>query len=154
MPMFGAAGCVRHACSVHFVSQAAIRSAALSGLTRPLPAIRDCRTIGRCDLVPNDTLPTISVNPDTDDVRGGSQLATSEATDVLALALRAWSAFDRRDCPALCELDEETTAMRPSSATRPLEPRAGTDHVPARQRTGSIRLGIQRSSRRREGRYR
>ena len=33
-------------------------------------------------------------------------------------ALRAWSAFDRRDWQALSELDEEITAMRPSSATR------------------------------------
>ena len=33
-------------------------------------------------------------------------------------ALRAWSAFERRDWPALCELDEEITAMRPSSAIR------------------------------------
>jgi urease accessory protein len=33
-------------------------------------------------------------------------------------ALRAWSAFDRQDWPALCELDEEIMAMRPSAATR------------------------------------
>jgi len=30
----------------------------------------------------------------------------------------AWRAFDREDWEALCELDEEVTAMRPSSATR------------------------------------
>jgi urease accessory protein len=33
-------------------------------------------------------------------------------------ALRAWSAFDRQDWQALCELDDEITAMRPASATR------------------------------------
>ena len=33
-------------------------------------------------------------------------------------ALLAWSAFERRDWEALGELDEEITAMRPSSATR------------------------------------
>jgi urease accessory protein len=33
-------------------------------------------------------------------------------------ALRAWSAFERQDWPALFELDDEITAMRPSSATR------------------------------------
>jgi len=32
--------------------------------------------------------------------------------------LRAWSAFHRRDWESLSELDEELTAMRPSSATR------------------------------------
>jgi len=33
-------------------------------------------------------------------------------------ALRAWSAFDRQDWHALCQLDEELTAMRPSAAVR------------------------------------
>jgi urease accessory protein len=33
-------------------------------------------------------------------------------------ALRAWSAFDRHDWEAICQVDEEVTAMRPSSATR------------------------------------
>lgn len=33
-------------------------------------------------------------------------------------ALSAWSAFDRQDWQALCELDAEITAMRPSSAMR------------------------------------
>ena len=33
-------------------------------------------------------------------------------------ALRAWSAFTRRDWDALSELDREITAMRPASATR------------------------------------
>ena len=32
--------------------------------------------------------------------------------------LGAWSAFERRDWHALCELDDELTAMRPSSAIR------------------------------------
>ena len=33
-------------------------------------------------------------------------------------ALRAWSAFGRRDWGAICDLDEEITAMRPAAATR------------------------------------
>jgi len=33
-------------------------------------------------------------------------------------ALRAWSAFGRRDWDAICHLDEEITAMRPAAATR------------------------------------
>ena len=33
-------------------------------------------------------------------------------------ALRAWSAFGRRDWDAICELDEEIIAMRPAAATR------------------------------------
>jgi urease accessory protein len=34
------------------------------------------------------------------------------------VALRAWSAFGRRDWDAICGLDEEITAMRPAAATR------------------------------------
>ncbi len=34
------------------------------------------------------------------------------------VALRAWSAFERQDWQALCALDEEITAMRPSSTIR------------------------------------
>jgi urease accessory protein len=33
-------------------------------------------------------------------------------------ALRAWAEFDRQDWQALCDLDDEITAMRPASATR------------------------------------
>ena len=87
-PMFGAFGGARQACSVHFVSQAGIQSGALSGLARRLVAVRGCRTIGKRDLVLNDALPTISVNPDTYEVRADGQLLTSEPADVLPLAQR------------------------------------------------------------------
>jgi len=87
-PMFGALGGARQSCSVHFVSQAGIQSGALSGLTRPLVAVRGCRTIGKRDLVLNDALPAISVNPDTYEVRADGQLLTSEPADVLPLAQR------------------------------------------------------------------
>src|SRR5215467_5302712 len=87
-PMFGAFGHARQACSVHFVSQVGIQSGALSGLSRPLVAVRDCRTIGKRDLVLNDALPRISVNPETYEVRADGQLLTSEPADVLPLAQR------------------------------------------------------------------
>src|SRR4029077_11136446 len=87
-PMFGAFGGARQACSVHFVSQAGIQSGALSGLARRLVAVRGCRTIGKRDLVLNDALPTITVNPDTYEVRADGQLLTSEPAYVLPLAQR------------------------------------------------------------------
>jgi urease subunit alpha len=87
-PMFAAFGGARQACSVHFVSHAGIQSGALSGLTRPMAAVRGCRAIGKRDLVLNDALPTISVNPDTYEVRADGQLLTSEPADVLPLAQR------------------------------------------------------------------
>ena len=87
-PMFGAFGGARQACSVHFVSQAGIQSGALAGLTRSLVPVRGCRTIGKRDLVLNDALPKITVNPDTYEVRADGQLLTSEPADVLPLAQR------------------------------------------------------------------
>jgi len=87
-PMFGAFGGARQACSVHFVSQAGVQSGALAGLTRALAPVRGCRAIGKRDLVLNDALPNISVNPDTWEVRADGQLLTSEPADVLPLAQR------------------------------------------------------------------
>jgi urease subunit alpha len=87
-PMFGAFGGARQACSVHFVSQAGIQAGALAGLTRALVPVRGCRTIGKRDLVLNDALPRITVNPDTYEVRADGQLLTSEPADVLPLAQR------------------------------------------------------------------
>ncbi len=87
-PMFGAFGSARQACSVHFVSQAGIQSGALAGLTRALVPVRGCRAIGKRDLVLNDALPRIDVNPDTYEVRADGQLLTSEPADVLPLAQR------------------------------------------------------------------
>jgi urease subunit alpha len=87
-PMFGAFGGARHACSVHFVSQAGIQSGALAGLRRRLVAVGGCRTIGKRDLVLNDALPAITVNPETYEVRADGQLLTSEPADVLPLAQR------------------------------------------------------------------
>src|SRR5437660_10048670 len=56
-PMFGAFGRALPACSVHFVGQAGIESGALAGLGRPLAAVRNCRSIGKRDLILNDALP-------------------------------------------------------------------------------------------------
>jgi urease subunit alpha len=87
-PMFGAFGGALQACSVHFVSQAGIQSGALVGLLRACVPVRGCRTLGKRDLVLNDALPRISVNPDTYEVRADGQLLTSEPADVLPLAQR------------------------------------------------------------------
>jgi urease subunit alpha len=87
-PMFGAYGGARRACAVHFVSRAGVESGALNGLARPLVAVRGCRTLGKKDLVLNDALPKIDVNPETYEVRADGQLLTSEPADVLPLAQR------------------------------------------------------------------
>ena len=87
-PMFGAYAGARRACALHFVSRAGVESGALNGLARPLVAVRGCRTLGKKDLVLNDALPKIDVNPETYEVRADGQLLTSEPADVLPLAQR------------------------------------------------------------------
>ena len=86
--MFGSFGAALHTCALHFVSRAGIESGALDGLARPRAAVRGCRTIGKRDLVLNDALPAIVVNPDTYEVRADGELMTCEPADVLPLAQR------------------------------------------------------------------
>ena len=50
--------------------------------------MRGCRTIGKRDLVLNDALPKIEVNPETYEVRADGELLTCEPADVLPLAQR------------------------------------------------------------------
>jgi urease subunit alpha len=87
-PMFGAYGAALRACSVHFVSQAGIETGALSGLTRPLLAVRNCRKLRKTDLVANNALPKIEVNPETYEVRADGEVLTSQPADVLPMAQR------------------------------------------------------------------
>jgi urease subunit alpha len=86
--MFGAYGAALGSCSVHFVSQAGVDSGALGGLTRRLAAVRNCRTIGKRDMVLNDRVPKIDVNPETYEVHADGERLTSEPADVLPLAQR------------------------------------------------------------------
>jgi urease subunit alpha len=87
-PMFGAYGGALQACSVHFVSQAGVDSKALAGLARPLAAVRGCRTLRKQDLVLNNALPKITVDPETYEVRADGELLTSTPADVLPMAQR------------------------------------------------------------------
>jgi urease subunit alpha len=87
-PMFGAYGAALSACSVHFVSQAGLEAGALDGLARPLVAVRGCRALSKRDLVLNDALPRIDVNPETYEVRADGELLTSEPAETLPLAQR------------------------------------------------------------------
>jgi urease subunit alpha len=86
--MFGAFGAALHAGSVHFVSQAGVDGKSLAGLTRPLEAVHGCRTLGKKDLVMNDALPKIDVDPDSYEVRADGELLRCDPADVLPLAQR------------------------------------------------------------------
>src|SRR6516225_8431980 len=80
-PMFGAYGAALEACSVHFISQAGLDGGVLAPLGRPSVAVHGCRHLTKKDLVLNDALPAIDVNPETYEVRADGELLTSEPVD-------------------------------------------------------------------------
>jgi urease subunit alpha len=87
-PMFGSFGGALASCSVHFVSQAGLAGGWFDRLPRQAIAVRGCRALTKKDLVLNDALPRIDVNPETYEVRADGQLLTCQPADVLPLAQR------------------------------------------------------------------
>jgi urease subunit alpha len=89
-PMFGALGGARHATSVTFVSRAALQAGVGERLrlAKRLEAVRGTRTVRKRDLVHNDALPVMEVDPQTYEVRADGQLLTCEPASVLPLAQR------------------------------------------------------------------
>ena len=88
--MFGALGAARAATSVSFASAAAI-SGGLGerlGLRKRLVAVSGTRNLSKRDLILNDYLPHIDVDPQTYEVRADGQLLTCEPARVLPLAQR------------------------------------------------------------------
>jgi len=86
--MFGGYGGALAAGSVHFVSQAGLDAGALAGLGRTCAAVRGCRGVRKRDLVLNDALPRMEVDPDTYEVRADGELLVCDPVDVLPLAQR------------------------------------------------------------------
>jgi urease subunit alpha len=89
-PMFGALGGARAATSVSFVSQAGMESgmAARLGLHKRLVPVMRTRALSKRDMILNDYLPHIEVDPQTYEVRADGQLLTCEPASVLPLAQR------------------------------------------------------------------
>ncbi len=89
-PMFGAFGSAPAATSLTFISAyAAVNGLAESiGLRKPLVPVRNTRTLGKADLILNDLLPDIEVDPETYEVRVDGEVITSEPARVLPLAQR------------------------------------------------------------------
>lgn len=89
-PMFGAYGrSVEHS-AVTFVSAAAQADGigARLGLAKRTVAVRSTRAIGKADLLLNDALPHIEVNPETYEVRANGELLTCQPAEVLPMAQR------------------------------------------------------------------
>jgi len=88
--MFGALGGARHATSVTFLSRAALEAGVPQklGLQKRAVAVRGTRGIRKRDMVLNDALPDIHVDPQTYEVRADGELLTCEPATVLPLAQR------------------------------------------------------------------
>ncbi len=89
-PMFAAYGRATATTSVTFVSQAALEAGVGHELklSKKLVAVRGCRKLQKRDLVHNDALPKIEVDPQTYEVRADGKLLSCEPARVLPLAQR------------------------------------------------------------------
>jgi urease subunit alpha len=89
-PMFGALAGARHATCLTFVSQAALAAEvpAKLGLAKRVSAVKGTRGVRKKDMVLNDALPVIEVDPQTYEVRADGQLLTCEPAETLPLAQR------------------------------------------------------------------
>jgi urease subunit alpha len=88
--MFGALGGARSATSVSFVSQAGLANNMKGrlGLQKQLVAVKGTRTVGKKDLLLNDYMPKIEVDPQTYEVRADGQLLTCEPAKTLPMTQR------------------------------------------------------------------
>ncbi|MBS0336635.1 MAG: urease subunit alpha [Proteobacteria bacterium] len=88
-PMFGAFGGAL-ATSVTFVSQAALKNPMVTGLglKKPLMAVKNCRGIGKKDMVHNSYTPKIEVDPENYLVKADGELLMCEPAEVLPMAQR------------------------------------------------------------------
>ncbi|MFY8117533.1 MAG: urease subunit alpha [Roseateles sp.] len=89
-PMFGSFGGALSAGSLSFVSQAAEQAGVKEryGLKKTVVAVRGNRGISKRDMVRNDYLPQMSIDPQTYEVRADGQLLSCEPARELPLAQR------------------------------------------------------------------
>jgi len=87
-PMFGAFGLATQAISATFVSAASLPQVERLGLRKRLVTVRNCRNIGKANMLHNSATPRIEVDPETYEVRADGDLLTCEPASVLPLAQR------------------------------------------------------------------
>ncbi len=88
--MFGAHGKALHHTCASFVSQVSLDKNKVQqyGLQKKLLPVRNCRNIGKKDMIHNDATPQIDVNPENYTVKVDGQTVTCEPMAVLPLAQR------------------------------------------------------------------
>ncbi len=89
-PMFGAFGGARLATRMTFLSKAGLAAGLPEqlGLKSLIGEVRDCRNVRKGDMVLNDYLPQLEVDPQTYEVRADGELLTCEPAAELPLAQR------------------------------------------------------------------
>src|SRR6186713_1113644 len=87
-PMFGAKGKARYSTSVTFTSKAAIRNGLQKklDLKKKLLPVKNCRNISKKNMVYNNLIPKIEIDPETYVVKVDGKLATVEAAKELSLS--------------------------------------------------------------------
>ena len=88
--MFGAYGKALHKTCFTFVSQASLDNGAIHSyrLQKEILPVKNCRNIGKKDLIHNDKTPHIDVNPETYEVKVDGEHITCEPVSVVPLAQR------------------------------------------------------------------
>ena len=89
-PMFGAYGKALSNTCISFMSQAAVDAGVKDelGLNKKVVAVKNTRNITKKDMLLNDYMPEISVDPQTYEVKADGVLLTCEPAEVLPLAQR------------------------------------------------------------------
>ena len=89
-PMFGAFGGALGATSATFVSAAALATNGLESLrlAKQLIPVANTRDVRKRDMIHNDALPEVEVDPETYEVRADGELLTCEPAEVLPMAQR------------------------------------------------------------------
>jgi urease subunit alpha len=89
-PMFGAYGKALHATCATFVSQLSLDNSVVQhyALKKMILPVRNCRNIGKKDMVHNNATPVIEVNPENYEVTVDGQPITCEPIAVAPLAQR------------------------------------------------------------------
>jgi urease subunit alpha len=89
-PMFGGFGAATATSAITFMSQAGLARGLPQtlGLRKIVKPVRNCRAIGKKDMLHNSATPRIEVDPETYEVRVEGQPITCEPASVLPLAQR------------------------------------------------------------------
>ena len=89
-PQFGSYGNARHSTSVTFVSAASIASGSLEGLglSKMVKPVGEIRGVRKTDLIQNDSLPEIEVDPETYMVKADGEELRCDPAEVVPLAQR------------------------------------------------------------------